>query len=135
MPWAAAAAAASAVLPQAPSSEPCGTSFFCETVPSFLPVGSETLQSMVIGCLPSLLVAHRDLAFDRVGLRRGRFGERHAVARQLTLERQRSDELPSPGAPVTLGTLALIDPTWRCCPSRCCARARVGVYAGCAAGG
>jgi len=53
---AAAAAAASAVLPQAPSSEPCGTSFFWETLPSFLPLGSETLQSMVIGCLPSLLV-------------------------------------------------------------------------------
>ena len=53
MPCAAAAAAASAVLPQAPSSEPCGISFFCVTVPS-LPCGSLTCQSIVIGCLPSL---------------------------------------------------------------------------------
>ena len=46
MPWAAAAAAASAVLPHAPSSEPCEISFFCETVPSRLPCGSLTCQSI-----------------------------------------------------------------------------------------
>ena len=52
----------------------------------------------------------RDLAFDAVGGRLLALRHRHAVARQLRLEARVSDTLPSPGAPVTLGTTAVSAP-------------------------
>ena len=52
MPSAAAPAAASAMAPQGPFSEPLGMMFCWDTVPSFLPFGSSTSQSMRMLCLP-----------------------------------------------------------------------------------
>ena len=71
MPWTAAPAAWSAVLPQAPSKEPSGMSFFWATVPSFLPCGSLTTHSIWIACLPSRASPERYGAFDPIGRGRG----------------------------------------------------------------
>ena len=54
MPSAAAPAAASAMAPHGPLSDPFGMVFCCDTVPSFLPLGSSTCQSMRMLCLPPL---------------------------------------------------------------------------------
>ena len=117
MPWAAAAAAASAVLPQEPSSEPCGTSFFCDTVPSFLPCGighapvdGDRLLA-VLALRPSRPCPrpYRSRVWaPRSGRRRS--ATAHAGSRRV------SDVLPSPGAPVTRrhqGRHRAVD---RCCP-------------------
>jgi len=57
MPTAAAPAAASATAPHGPFNEPRGMVFCCDTVPSFLPLGSSTSQSMRMLCLPPLASA------------------------------------------------------------------------------
>ena len=86
MPSAAAPAAASAMAPHGPFSEPFGMVFCCDTVPSFLPLGVQHQPVDADALLAAAGLGQLDAALNHIDIGRGAVGELHPAGIEPLLQ-------------------------------------------------